>query len=187
MEAHRSLWWVHAITAFAFIGYFVFGKFGHVVYGGSNIFLRNLGLTGKLTHPDIDVLVEEDEEALDRLGVGSVEGFSWKGLMDLDACVNCGRCEAMCPATISGSPLSPRKLIQDMKGQLTRSAPVAEADGAASAEIPLISPLIGDGEGRNPRSWRRNCGGAAPVAPACTSAPCSSSISPRLSICDGTS
>ena len=150
LEAHRSLWWVHAITAFAFIGYFVFGKFGHVVYGGSNIFLRNLGLTGKLSHPDIDVLVEEDEEALDRLGVGSLEGFSWKGLMDLDACVNCGRCEAMCPATISGSPLSPRKLIQDMKGQLTRSAPVAEADGAANAGMPLISPLIGDGEGTKP-------------------------------------
>ena len=145
LAMHRGLWWVHAVTAFAFLAYFVFGKFGHVVYGGSNILLRSLQSTGKLSHPDIDVLLEEDEEALDHLGVGKIEGFTWKGLMDLDACVNCGRCEAMCPATISGSPLSPRKLIQDMKNQLTLSGPHPASDEAGDAGTP-ISPLIGDGE-----------------------------------------
>ncbi len=119
---HRWLWWFHAVTAFAFIAYFVYGKFTHVLYGAGNIFLRNLGPMGKLSHPDIDQLLDEDEEALDRLGIGELDRFSWKALMDVDACVNCGRCESVCPASISGSPLSPRKLIQDMHGHLNQAA-----------------------------------------------------------------
>ncbi|HIL01843.1 MAG TPA: (Fe-S)-binding protein, partial [Myxococcales bacterium] len=71
---------------------------------------------------DIDQLLDEDEEALDRLGIGELDRFSWKALMDVDACVNCGRCESVCPASISGSPLSPRKLIQDMHGHLNQAA-----------------------------------------------------------------
>ncbi len=147
MDLHRGLWWLHAVTAFAFISYFVYGKFTHVLYGATNILLRNLGTTGKLTHPDIDVLLEEDEEALDRLGVGNIERFSWKSLMDLDACVNCGRCESVCPATESGSPLSPRKLIQDMKGQLDRVGPnlLSGTDSEAGIGGPLQA-LMGDGE-----------------------------------------
>jgi Fe-S oxidoreductase len=80
-------------------------------------------------------LLEEDEEALDRLGIGRVEHFSWKALLDFDACVNCGRCEAMCPATISGVPLSPRKLMQDMHHHLTAAGPglLAAGEGAESA------------------------------------------------------
>jgi Fe-S oxidoreductase/nitrate reductase gamma subunit len=143
---HRGLWWFHGITAFAFIGYFVFGKFSHVLYGTLNIFLRSFEPTGKLSHPDIDVLLEEDEEALDRLGVGKVEHFSWKALLDFDACVNCGRCESICPATISGVPLSPRKLMQDLHHHLSEVGPSLIAAGAG-AEAPSGGPLlIGESE-----------------------------------------
>ena len=143
MDLHRGLWWLHAVTAFAFIAYFVYGKFTHVFYGAANILLRNLGSTGKLSHPDIDVLLEEDEEALDRLGIDSIERFSWKSLMDLDACVNCGRCESVCPATASGSALSPRKLIQDMRGQLSLVGPSLRSGSEATGPL---QALLGDGE-----------------------------------------
>jgi Fe-S oxidoreductase/nitrate reductase gamma subunit len=138
LALHRGLWWFHAVTAIAFIAYFVYGKFTHVLYGAGNIFLRNLGPMGKLSHPDIDQLLEEDEEALDRLGVGQLDRFSWKALMDVDACVNCGRCESVCPATISGSPLSPRKLIQDMHGHLNKLGGSMLAGEAVSDALPLI-------------------------------------------------
>ncbi|MBW2233404.1 MAG: 4Fe-4S dicluster domain-containing protein [Deltaproteobacteria bacterium] len=146
---HRFTWWFHGATAFAFIAYFAYGKFNHVLYGAANIVLRSFAPTGKLVHPDIDELLEEDEEALDRLGIDRIERFSWKSLMDLDACINCGRCESVCPATISHSPLSPRKLIQDMKHHMTSVGPrlqaAAGSPGAVAGVELTDGILFGDG------------------------------------------
>ncbi|RBO81880.1 (Fe-S)-binding protein [Marinomonas aquiplantarum] len=47
-------------------------------------------------------------------GVAKPEDFKWNQLLGFDACVQCGRCEAMCPAFAAGQPLNPKKLIQDM-------------------------------------------------------------------------
>ena len=48
------------------------------------------------------------------LGVSKPTDFKWNQLLGFDACVQCGRCEAMCPAFAAGQPLNPKKLIQDM-------------------------------------------------------------------------
>jgi Fe-S oxidoreductase len=48
------------------------------------------------------------------LGVGKPSEFTWNQLLGFDACVQCGRCEAVCPAFAAGQPLNPKKLIQDM-------------------------------------------------------------------------
>ena len=53
------------------------------------------------------------------LGVSRPVDFSWNQLLGFDACVQCGRCEAMCPAFAAGQPLNPKKLIQDMVVGLT--------------------------------------------------------------------
>ncbi|MCV6612073.1 MAG: (Fe-S)-binding protein [Amphritea sp.] len=50
----------------------------------------------------------------DILGVSKPTDFKWNQLLGFDACVQCGRCEAMCPAFAAGQPLNPKKLIQDM-------------------------------------------------------------------------
>jgi Fe-S oxidoreductase len=47
-------------------------------------------------------------------GVAKPEDFSWNRLLQFDACVQCGKCEAACPALAAGQPLNPKKLIQDM-------------------------------------------------------------------------
>ncbi|MDA0999638.1 MAG: heterodisulfide reductase-related iron-sulfur binding cluster [bacterium] len=116
---HRFQWWFHVGTAFAFLGYLGFGKINHIWYGLLNIFFRNLEGSGKLTFIDIEATMESDPEAIETLGVEKIEQYSWKGLLDLDACTNCGRCESVCPASLSGVALSPRKLIRDMKDHLT--------------------------------------------------------------------
>lgn len=48
------------------------------------------------------------------LGVQKPTDFKWNQLLGFDACVQCGKCEAMCPAFAAGQPLNPKKLIQDM-------------------------------------------------------------------------
>ncbi|OZG70111.1 (Fe-S)-binding protein [Hahella sp. CCB-MM4] len=52
--------------------------------------------------------------ATDSLGVAKPADFKWNQLLGFDACVQCGRCEAVCPAFAAGQPLNPKKLIQDM-------------------------------------------------------------------------
>jgi Fe-S oxidoreductase/nitrate reductase gamma subunit len=147
LAVHRNAWWFHAVTAFAFIGYLVYGKFAHIAFGLANVFFRDLGPTGKLSYPDIDELADTDPDALDTLGFHKIDQFSWKNLLDLDACVNCGRCEDVCPAHGSGVPLSPRKLIQDMKHHLSAVGPAiaaARANGGDEAELPAPANLFGE-------------------------------------------
>jgi Fe-S oxidoreductase len=155
---HQYSWWFHAFTAFAFIAYLVFGKFSHVLFGLANVFFRNLDSSGKLSYPDIEELADSDPDALDHLGVNAIDGLSWKSLLDLDACVNCGRCEEVCPAHGSGVALSPRKLIQDMKRHLSEAGPAllaAAGNGGAAeaaAEPPSGGPILfGDGADGEPR------------------------------------
>jgi len=149
---HRVLWWVHAATALFFVGYMSHGKLGHVFYGPLNLFLRDLRGSGRLSHPDIEAMLDDEPEALDRLGVTRIDEFRWKQLLDLDACVNCGRCEEVCPAHLSGAPLSPRKLIQDLKQHLDEAGAMLAA--AWSEERPLaddLPALVGESTEASPR------------------------------------
>ncbi len=144
---HRLNWWFHALTAFTFLAYMAYGKLSHIWYGLMNIFFRNLDPSGKLSYPDIDATMESDPEAIETLGVNRIDQYSWKSLLDLDACMNCGRCEEVCPAHISGVPLSPRKLIRDMKDHLTRVGPSlleARASDGSECGRAELAPLFGE-------------------------------------------
>ena len=58
---------------------------------------------------DIGNLLEAED--IDTVGVEVIENFSWKQLVDLDACTVCGRCTSVCPANLTGKPLDPREII----------------------------------------------------------------------------
>jgi len=60
----------------------------------------------------LDLDSSPDEQ--NHFGVGKTSDFKWNQLLGFDACVQCGRCEAVCPAFAAGQPLNPKKLIQDM-------------------------------------------------------------------------
>ncbi|WP_168016203.1 (Fe-S)-binding protein [Halomonas salinarum] len=89
----------------------------------------------------------DDHEA--PLGVETPSDFTWNQLLGFDACVQCGRCEAVCPAFAAGQPLNPKKLIQDMvvgmaggsdadyAGSPYPGKPVGEHEG--SAEGPIVA------------------------------------------------
>ncbi|CAO1669003.1 (Fe-S)-binding protein [Halomonas sp. NYA30] len=92
----------------------------------------------------------EDEAA--PLGVEKPADFTWNQLLGFDACVQCGRCEAVCPAFAAGQPLNPKKLIQDMvvgmaggsdaayAGSPYPGQPVGEHQGAPQA--PIVAPVV---------------------------------------------
>ena len=69
----------------------------------------------------MDDLEELDEDA--KLGVGAVEDFTWKGLLDFATCTECGRCQSQCPAWNTEKPLSPKMLILDLRDHAFAKAP----------------------------------------------------------------
>ncbi|MDN3557250.1 (Fe-S)-binding protein [Halomonas maura] len=81
----------------------------------------------------------DDPEA--PLGVETPSDFTWNQLLGFDACVQCGRCEAMCPAFAAGQPLNPKKLIQDMV------VGMAGGSDAAYAGSPYPGQPVGEHQG----------------------------------------
>ncbi len=112
---HFITWWFHAITVFIFFAILPYTKFFHIISSPANLFFRKGNRpAGALPFPgDIEKLVEKGEEF--SLGLGSIKDYSWKHLLELDACTSCGRCQDACPAYNSGKPLSPKWLMLDTR------------------------------------------------------------------------
>ena len=66
---------------------------------------------------------EEADPDTDVFGLGKIEDFTWKGLLDMATCTECGRCQSQCPAWATGKPLSPKKLILDLRDHALAKAP----------------------------------------------------------------
>ena len=75
---------------------------------------------------------EEADPDTDIFGIGKVEDLTWKGMLDLGTCTECGRCQSQCPAWVTGKPLSPKQLILDLRDHAFAKAPylLADEDGA---------------------------------------------------------
>ncbi|MFN8074000.1 MAG: heterodisulfide reductase-related iron-sulfur binding cluster [Kineosporiaceae bacterium] len=69
------------------------------------------------------------------LGVGRVEDFSWKALLDFSTCTECGRCQSVCPAWETGKPLSPKLLVQALRDHHHGKAPWVLADEAGRDDL----------------------------------------------------
>ncbi|MFZ3089200.1 MAG: heterodisulfide reductase-related iron-sulfur binding cluster [Nitrospirota bacterium] len=110
---HRVFWIFHAILAFYFIGLIAYTKLAHIFISSLNIFFRSYEPKGALS-PVYDM------ERLDSLGVAKLEDFTWKQLLDLDACKNvrCGRCQDECPAHLSEKPLSPKCYLRKLDAHM---------------------------------------------------------------------
>jgi Fe-S oxidoreductase len=66
---------------------------------------------------------EEADPDTDVFGLGKIEDFSWKGLLDMATCTECGRCQSQCPAWVTGKPLSPKQVILDLRDHAFAKAP----------------------------------------------------------------
>lgn len=111
MESFEAVFaWAHHVIIFFFLIYIPFSKHIHILGAIPNVFLRKLGHPGTLRRMDF-----EDESA-EKFGKSTVTDFTWKQLLDLYACTECGRCQAACPAYLTEKPLSPFKVIHNFRG-----------------------------------------------------------------------
>jgi Fe-S oxidoreductase len=82
---------------------------------------------------DLDVAALEDLPDDARLGVKAVEDLTWKQLLDVTTCTECGRCQEQCPAWATGKPLSPKLLTLALRDHAAATAPYLTAGGAGGA------------------------------------------------------
>jgi Fe-S oxidoreductase/nitrate reductase gamma subunit len=104
---HNFLFWAHTAIGLLFIASLPFTKLRHLIYGTLNIIFRPDQASGALEPI-------EDIETAEKLGVGAIDEFHSNALLMIDACVQCGRCEDVCPSTFSGMPFSPRAILRSL-------------------------------------------------------------------------
>jgi Fe-S oxidoreductase/nitrate reductase gamma subunit len=121
---HVTLWITHALIAFTFVGSIPFTKLAHIFTVPTNIFFQSLQPTGALPP------AREDGGT----GVNELSQFTWKQILDFEACIRCGRCQDACPAYASGLSLSPRNMMIKLENHLWDSS------GRHSLHGEVISP-----------------------------------------------
>jgi Fe-S oxidoreductase len=125
----NTWWFIHCLVLFSFTTFLPFSKHQHLIWVWPNILFRSHKGRGRLRPMEF----KDDAESF---GVGKLEDFTWKQLLDGMTCVECGRCTEQCPANFTGKPLDPRKMIHHIKEALL--------DGVANPAAEKRQPLIGD-------------------------------------------
>jgi Fe-S oxidoreductase len=128
---------VHFFLVLATIAAIPYFKLFHIISSPINMLFRSFQPKGALSFMDL-----EDEEA-ESFGTAKIEEFTWKQLMDLDACTRCGRCQDHCPAYLTEKPLTPKKLISDLKDHLSARGPLLIKARAKKSEPEEAAPLVG--------------------------------------------
>ncbi|MBM7648327.1 Fe-S oxidoreductase [Bacillus ectoiniformans] len=106
-------WWIHLFVLLTFLVYVPQSKHAHLIAGPANVYFHRLDQAGTLKAIDFE------DESQESFGVGKIQDFNQLQMIDFYACVECGRCTNMCPATGTGKMLSPMDLIVKLRDNLT--------------------------------------------------------------------
>lgn len=113
----QVFWWIHILIVLGFLNYLPYSKHLHIGTSFFNVYFASQKPRGELAPINLEA------ENIVRFGAGDVEDLSWKQLLDGYTCTECGRCDSVCPANITGKPLSPRKIITDIRRRTMEKAP----------------------------------------------------------------
>ena len=102
----QNLWWFHGLLALLFIALIPFTKVKHIFTAAGSLMFRD-----PLAAQRLPRVPAEQKQA----GAQYITDFTWKQLLNLDACTKCGRCHEACPARAVGAPLSPRDVILSLR------------------------------------------------------------------------
>jgi Fe-S oxidoreductase len=134
---HRGLWLVHVLLVYGLLFAFPFSKLRHFLLAPINLFFRNLRPRGRLAPI-------KDFENAETFGVSQVEQYTWKQLLDMSACLECGRCTINCPTATTEKALNPKNLVITQREHLLAKAPfllAARANGENGAEGGEAAPV----------------------------------------------
>jgi len=136
-------WWAHLITLFVFANELPYSKHFHVYTSIFNVFFANLDPPGKLPSMDLEDIDEDTT-----FGISTITDFSWKQMLDMYTCTECGRCREFCPTTITHKPLQPVLFLKTVRDQLYAEQPEILADpgeNGRASETELV-PVVVDPE-----------------------------------------
>jgi Fe-S oxidoreductase len=131
--AYSTGYWTHILSILMFLVILPRSKHFHVITSIPNVFLGNVTQTGNQLHR-----IDFEDESKETFGVTRIEEFSWKKLLDLHTCTECGRCDVFCPALKSDKPLSPKQFTIDLRDHLNAQTPNLLSDQKEESPRPPL-------------------------------------------------
>ena len=136
--AERGFWWLHIAGVIAFLVYVPYSKHFHILLAFPNTYYSNLNKSGTLDNmasvkKEVDLMMDPtadpyatppppdnnaEPEAPPSFGVKDGTDLNWKQIMESYSCTECGRCTSVCPASMTGKLLSPRKIMMDSRDRV---------------------------------------------------------------------
>jgi Fe-S oxidoreductase/nitrate reductase gamma subunit len=124
---HQIMWSLHVAGFVVFLALLPITMLRHMFTSPLNMYLRDRDRPKGAMKP----MPNLTETSLETFGASVVEDFTWKQLLDTDACTMCGRCTSVCPAHATGKPLDPREIVLK----------IGEVMAATAADGPVSPPL----------------------------------------------
>ncbi|MEC5157358.1 4Fe-4S dicluster domain-containing protein [Chryseobacterium sp. MP_3.2] len=135
MLTERGAWWFHFLGILFFMNYLYYSKHLHIILAFPNTWFANLKPKGQFTNlnsvtkeirlmmdPNADpyAAAPEDDpnEVPEKFGASDIFDLNQVQLLNAYSCTECGRCTAVCPASITGKKLSPRKIMMDTRDRI---------------------------------------------------------------------
>ncbi|TMB17976.1 MAG: (Fe-S)-binding protein [Deltaproteobacteria bacterium] len=140
-------WWAHNLSVLVMLNFLPLAKHFHVITSLPNVFFQKLEPLGALSKQDL--------ENATTFGASHIDQFTWKQVLDMFSCTECGRCSSQCPATATGKPLAPRQLLLDLRDYLyahqdevvakrVRHRPNGDAAEPPEVGENIVGPVITD-------------------------------------------
>jgi Fe-S oxidoreductase len=104
---HTVMWSIHLLTFFAFLVFLPTTMLRHIFTSPINMYLSDKDRPKGAMRAMPNLM----ETELENFGAATISDFTWKQLLDTDACTMCGRCTSVCPAHATGKPLDPREIV----------------------------------------------------------------------------
>ena len=137
---YSSMWWLHLLTLYYFANELPYSKHFHVYTSLFNVFFSRLDPPGKLATMDLENIDEDT-----RFGISTVTDFTWKQVLDMYTCTECGRCREFCPTTLTHKKLVPVLYLKSVRDQVYREQSDLLADpgdNGKASEVDLVPDVV---------------------------------------------